>query len=419
MLQDEQTAERRDPDPADGRAGPSGGGGHDILPIAGAAPATARQPGRPAPAGDAPPRADEAAETDPAPEETGGAKGGGLSGFVRKHPLGTGLAALALLAAIVGGVLWYLSARHFETTDDAFIDARVFSVSPKVSGYLVDVPVTDNQHVEAGALIARIDTRDYDVALEQANGQVEAADAAIQSATAQIEAQRSQIEEARAQVQESQAALEFARDENLRAQELVQKGAGTAQRAQQTASNLTQAQATVARSQAALNVALRQVAVLEGQRKSAEAQRTQAVAQRDQAKLNLSYTEVRADQPGRVARLTAARGQLVQAGQALAMFVPDELWVTANFKETQLADMRPGQPVDMTIDAYPDRVFAGKVSSIQRGSGTVFSLLPAQNATGNYVKVVQRVPVKLVFDEVPKDVAIGPGMSVVPKVRVR
>lgn len=124
-------------------------------------------------------------------------------------------------------------------------------------------------------------------------------------------------------------------------------------------------------------------------------------------------------QAGRVARLTGAKGQLVQAGQAISMFVPDTLWVTANFKETQLADMRPGQEVDMTIDAYPGRVLKGRVDSVQPGSGTVFSLLPAQNATGNYVKVVQRVPVKLVFDELPSDVTIGPGMSVVPKVRVR
>jgi membrane fusion protein, multidrug efflux system len=144
----------------------------------------------------------------------------------------------------------------------------------------------------------------------------------------------------------------------------------------------------------------------------------QAQAQRDQAQLNLSYTTLTAAQPGRVVALTAAVGQFAQAGTALTMFVPDDIWVTANFKETQLVAMRPGQPVGMSIDAYPDRTILGHVASVQPGSGTAFSLLPAQNATGNFVKIVQRVPVKIVIDNAPTDVALGPGMSVVPSVRV-
>jgi membrane fusion protein, multidrug efflux system len=134
--------------------------------------------------------------------------------------------------------------------------------------------------------------------------------------------------------------------------------------------------------------------------------------------LNLSYTTVTAAQSGRVARLTAAVGQFAQGGTSLSMFVPDEVWVTANYKETQLAAMRPGQPADVRIDAYPDRPVRGHVDSVQPGSGTAFSLLPAENATGNYVKVVQRVPVKIVMENPPTDVAVGPGLSVVPRVRV-
>ena len=159
--------------------------------------------------------------------------------------------------------------------------------------------------------------------------------------------------------------------------------------------------------------------MIEAQRKRAEASLAEARAELDQAKLNLAYTNVTAQQAGRIARLMAAKGELAQAGQSLSMFVPDEMWVTANFKETQLDLIRPGQKAEMTIDAYPGRTFLGHVQSIQPGSGTAFSLLPAQNATGNYVKVVQRVPVKLVFDNLPQDVTIGPGMSVVPWVRVR
>ena len=144
-----------------------------------------------------------------------------------------------------------------------------------------------------------------------------------------------------------------------------------------------------------------------------------AQAQLDQARLNLTYTSVMAAQAGTVVRLSAAQGQYAQAGQNLMMFVPLNLWVTANFKETQITDMRPGQPVALRIDAYPNRKIRGHIDSVQPGSGTAFSLLPAENATGNYVKVVQRIPVKIVFDDVPPDIVIGPGMSVVPIVTVR
>jgi len=157
---------------------------------------------------------------------------------------------------------------------------------------------------------------------------------------------------------------------------------------------------------------------VKAQRESAVASLAQANAQRDQAQLNLSYTTVTAAQAGRVVQLSAAVGQFAQPGTNLTMFVPDEIWITANFKETQLDAMRPGQPVTLEVDAYPERAIHGHVDSVQPGSGTAFSLLPVQNATGNYVKIVQRVPVKLVMHNLPTDVALGPGMSVVPTVRV-
>jgi membrane fusion protein, multidrug efflux system len=157
---------------------------------------------------------------------------------------------------------------------------------------------------------------------------------------------------------------------------------------------------------------------LKAQRGSAVASLAQAEAQRDQAELNLSYTTVTAAEAGRVVNLTAAVGQFAQPGTSLSMFVPDQIWVTANFKEIQLNHMRPGDPATLAIDAYPERKIHGHVDSVQSGSGTAFSLLPAQNATGNYVKIVQRVPVKIVMDNPPADVALGPGMSVVPNVRI-
>jgi membrane fusion protein (multidrug efflux system) len=291
-------------------------------------------------------------------------------------------------------------------------------VAPKVSGYITAVPVTDNQHVVAGDVIARIDDRDFRIALEQAQAQADAAQANIQNIAAQISVQQAQVSANQAQVEQAQAALTFAQQQAARFQDLAERDAGTVQMAQQTASALGQQQAALKNAQAALTVAQRQIDSLQAQRASAEASLAQAQAQRDQAQLNLSYTTVTAAQAGRVVNLTAAVGQFAQAGTNLTMFVPDETWVTANFKETQLAAMRPGEPATLQIDAYPDRAIAGHVASVQPGSGTAFSLLPAENATGNFVKIVQRVPVKIIIDNPPGDVALGPGMSVVPTVRV-
>ncbi|WJH40352.1 HlyD family secretion protein [Aliirhizobium terrae] len=243
--------------------------------------------------------------------------------------------------------------------------------------------------------------------------------AAITNAEAQIEVAGASVEEAKAQQQSSEAALQFAKDEAARQRELVQGGAGSLQTSQQAESNLRQAQASYTQSGASITSAMKNQSAAEAQKASAEASLKEAEAQRETAVQNLNYTTITTAQPGRVVRLSGAKGQFIQAGQAVAMFVPDDIWVTANFKETQLADMRPGQPVDLVIDAYPDHQLHGKIASVQPGSGTAFSLLPAQNATGNYVKVTQRVPVKIEVDEWPKDVSIGPGMSVVPTVTVR
>jgi len=287
-----------------------------------------------------------------------------------------------------------------------------------VPGYLTAVPVTDNEHVAAGGVIARIDDRDYRIALEQAEAQVEAARASIENIDAQLNVQQAQISANQAQVDQTQAALVFAQQQAERYQHLEQTGYGTVQNSQQYTSQLHQQQAALQSAQATLRLAQRQIESLKAQHNSAVASLAQAQAQRDQAKLNLSYTTVTAAQPGRVVSLSAAAGQFAQPGTSLTMFVPDEIWVTANFKEIQLDRMRPGDPVTLVIDAYPGRTIRGHVDSVQPGSGTAFSLLPAQNATGNYVKIVQRVPVKLIMDNPPTDVALGPGMSVVPTVRI-
>jgi membrane fusion protein, multidrug efflux system len=339
-------------------------------------------------------------------------------GVLRRRPIVSAIGAMLLASALGGGYLYMDYARHFQSTDDAFIAARQFSLAPKVSGYLTAVPVTDNEHVDTGEVIARIDDRDYRIALETAEAQVAAAQASIENIDAQLNVQQAQIAANQAQVDQTQAALVFAQQQAERYQHLEQTGYGTVQNAQQFTSQLHQQQAALQSAQATLRLAQRQIEALKAQRNSAVANLAQAKAQRDQAKLNLSYTTVTAAEPGRVVDLSAAVGQFAQPGTSLTMFVPDEIWVTANFKETQLDRMRRGDPVTLEIDAYPRRTIRGHVDSVQPGSGTAFSLLPAQNATGNYVKIVQRVPVKLIMDNPPADVALGPGMSVVPSVRI-
>jgi membrane fusion protein (multidrug efflux system) len=326
----------------------------------------------------------------------------------------------ALAVVLLGGLgaLYWDNASRFETTDDAFIAARQFTVAPKVAGYIAAVPVTDNQHVVTGDVIARVDDRDYRTALAQAEAQRDAAQASIDNVDAQIGVQQAQVAQSVAQMQQQQATLAYDQQQSVRYGSLARDGWGTLQDAQQWNSQRSQGEASLKAASNAVMAAERQLAVLNTQRRSAEANLAQATAERDQARLNLSYTTVTAAQPGRIVQLGAAAGQYAQAGTGLAMFVPDDIWVTGNFKENQLNHMRPGQPVTLRIDAYPGLAIYGHIASVQPGSGTAFSLLPAQNATGNYVKIVQRVPVKIVLDNPPTDVALGPGMSVEPRVRI-
>jgi membrane fusion protein, multidrug efflux system len=336
----------------------------------------------------------------------------------RRGPLLRVLGVAALAVAAGAGYVWWDNASHFETTDDAFIASRPIGIAPQVPGYVAQVLVTDNQHVAKGQVLARIDDRDYLVALAQAQAKVGVAEAGVKNIAAQILVQRAQVDASQAQVDQAKAALTFAKQQAARYGQLAHTGYGSIQNAQQYSSQLDQQQAAVKSAQAALEVAKRRIDSLQAQEASANADLAQAKAQRDKAQLNLSYANVVASEPGRVVDLTAAPGEYAQTGTNLAMFVPDKLWVTANFKETELDHMRPGQPVSVRIDAYPNREIRGVVASVQPGSGTAFSLLPPENATGNYVKIVQRVPVKIIMNDPPKDVALGPGMSVEPTVRV-
>ena len=346
------------------------------------------------------------------------AEGAERRNVVMRHPFVAAALAVLVLAALGLGVLWWLHGRGFESTSDAFIAARTVPISAQLSGQIVSVPVTDNQFVTAGVVLVRIDDRNYRIALAQAQAQVDAAKAGVADAKAQLGAQNAKIAQARGSMQQAQAALTFSRQQNQRAQNLVSRGAGTQQNAQQAASDLLQKQASLSGAQFAVTAAQKQLAVLAAQAQSAESQLEQALAEEDLARVNLSRTVLRAPTSGRVTKLSAAKGAYAHRGEPVTTFVPRKVWSQANFKETALASMRPGQPVSIAVDAYPGRTFHGHVDSIQAGSGAAFSLLPAENATGNFVKVVQRVPVKIIFDR-PPDVHLGPGMSVVPTVKVR
>jgi membrane fusion protein, multidrug efflux system len=375
------------------------------------------------PSAEQPQRAKEAPETSPDQardaKDQKPAKTPSLRDRMREHWMLATVGAIVLLAALIAGLLYWLQVRHYESTDDAFVAARSFSVAAKVGGYVTDIPVTDNQHVNAGDLLAKIDERDYRIAIQQAAAQVAISTANIANVEAQIVSQQEQIKQAQAQLEQAQAQLQFSQEEFKRAEDLVEKGAGTVQRQQQTRSDLQAQQANTERAKTAVTAAQVGIKTLQAQLEGARAQLAQSQAQLDQAKLNLQYTSVVAAQSGRVVKLSGAKGTFVTAGQSLMMFVPDEVWIVANYRETQLNDMRPGQAVEIRIDAYPGRKLTGHVESVQPGSGTAFSLLPAENATGNYVKVVQRVPVKIVVDNWPADLPVGPGMSVVPWIRVR
>ena len=329
-------------------------------------------------------------------------------------------------AAVLAGGVWfgwnYLTVgQYLVSTDDAYVKADNTTVAPKISGYLHEVLVGDNERVKAGQILARIDERDFRVALDQAEADVAAARAAIASKQAQLEIQQSVIGAAKATVDADRATVTFASQENKRYTDLATTGYGSVQNAQQAQSRIANAQAATQRDLANLDSALKQVDLLKAELLQAKATLARAEALQSQAQLNLDYTNIIAPIDGTVGNRTLRVGQFVQAGTQLMSVVPARgAYVVANFKETQLTDVRTGQLVDIAIDMFPGRAVHGHVDSIAPASGQEFALLPPDNATGNFTKVVQRIPVKIVLDR-SNDASIGlrPGMSVIPTIQTR
>ena len=330
----------------------------------------------------------------------------------------TGASLIALAGAAHFGWDYWTVGRFEISTDDAYVKADSTTIAPKVSGYIAAVLVGDNESVKAGQVLARIDNRDYKVALDQAKADVAAAKAAVSNKQAALDAQQSVIEAARAALGVDQANQTFAEQDDKRYAHLATTGYGSVQNAQQAASRIAAAKASVARDQASLVTALKQVDVLKAELAQAKATLARSEAAQNQAELNLSYTDIVSPGDGVIGNRTLRVGQYVQAGTQLMSVVPvSQAYIVANYKETQLTGVRPGQPVEIEVDTFPGVAVRGHVDSIAPASGQEFALLPPDNATGNFTKIVQRIPVKIVLDAGgPLAGDLRPGMSVYPSI---
>ncbi|HEX9079992.1 MAG TPA: HlyD family secretion protein [Desulfuromonadaceae bacterium] len=322
--------------------------------------------------------------------------------------------AVLLIVAIAGGwfgLTWWIRSQTHIETDNAFIEARTVPISFKVAGTVKRVPVEDNQFVKQGELLAELDESDYRVEVAKAEAGVGVAENETVGDYKKAEGARASVQLAIAQL--DQAVLDLQRGETLFKREVIPKEQLDRLR---TAKRIADSQ--LAAAQEALKRALAEAGL--GARGGNEAKILQRRAQLEEARLQFSYTRIYAPRDGYITRKSIEPGINVQAGQPLMALVPlQDAWVTANYKESQLTYIRPGQPVDFTVDAYPGRTFSGKVDSIMAGTGAAFSLLPPENATGNYVKVVQRVPVKIAIDSrSDPDHLLRVGMSVIPTVKV-
>ncbi|WP_413727022.1 HlyD family secretion protein [Sodalis sp. RH19] len=357
--------------------------------------------------------------------DANGDDGDGAQETQRKRPGKKPLIILGVvvLILIVVGLYFWLTTRNQETTDDAFTESDAVTVAPKVGGYVVNLAVRDNQRVHKGDLLLQIDARDYRAQHDQALAQLGLAEAQLHQAEAQLALSRvqypAQLAQAQAQQARADANLQNAEAE-FRRQRGVDPRATTQQNIDTASAQVRAARADAASARAQVEVAAQvalQINQAEATVEARQQQVRQAKAQLETADLNLSYTDVRAPFDGYVTRRNVQPGMLVQAGSALFSVVSPDIWVMANFKESQLERMRPGNKVEITVDAFPDMKLQGHVDSVQQGTGSRFSAFPAENATGNFVKIVQRVPVKIVIDSgLDANTPLPLGLSVAPKV---
>ncbi|HEV7545151.1 MAG TPA: HlyD family secretion protein [Reyranella sp.] len=338
---------------------------------------------------------------------------------LKRTALGLALVAGFAVAADAGHDYWKVG-RFLQSTTNAYIRADYTVVSPKITGHITEVLVQDNEPVTASHVVARVDDRDFKVALAQATADVASDDAELTNLDAQIDQQQSAIEQEKAEIAVGKASLSYAEADNVRYGNLKKSGYGTVQRAEKAQAAMRQKTALLQKSRAGLLMAQRKLDILASERAKAQAQRDRSLAAVRQAELNLSYTSITAAVAGVVGARSLRVGQYVQAGTPLMAVVPlDAVYIVANYKETQLTHVLAGQPVEIEVDSFPGVTLKGHVDSVSPASGLEFALLPADNATGNFTKIVQRVPVKIVLDEKALAGRLRPGMSVEATVDTR
>lgn len=333
-----------------------------------------------------------------------------------------GAKRLALYAAVGAGIVaaagyghyWQTTARYIESTDDAYVGGDITVIAPKVAGFIEQVAVTDNQTVQAGDLLVKLDDRDYRAALARAEAAADAQQATLDNLDATRRLQIAVIEQTRAGVTAANAELTRAHDDAARFKELSAHSAASIQVYQKAAAESEEAGAQVVRTRAAVQAAQRELEVIDTRKRQTQAALLEADASVELARLNLSYTELRSPISGVVGNRSARNGAYAAIGTQLIAVVPSQgLWIDANFKESQLARMRPAQRVTVTADVLPGERFTGHVESLAPATGAQFSLLPAENATGNFTKIVQRVPVRVVLDRDASSLGrLRPGLSV-------
>jgi len=323
---------------------------------------------------------------------------------------------LVILAVLflLGMAAYFLVPRLYaQETDDAYVEAHLVSVIPKVSAYVQALHVDDNSKVAAGDLLVELDPRDYAVQVDLAHANLQSTEGRLQEARDQFAVADANTRQTQAELEVAQANAKLATVNLSRVQSVSDVRAVSSQRIDEATAAAASTRASVIAAQVKIQAAQAQAKLVRSQAATAEAAVAQAQAQVVQAELNLSYTKIYATESGSIASKSVEPGNFVEPGQGLLSLVPDKLYVIANYKETQLTEVRPGQSVTVFVDAFPKLRLSGHVDSIQRGTGSRFALLPPENATGNFVKVVQRVPVKIVFDDPGEALQwISPGMSV-------
>lgn len=334
----------------------------------------------------------------------------------RKKFAGLVLCALAIIIAVAGWA--WVSASNATFTDNAYVRGDITSLAPKVAGYVIAVEISDNQSVSAGDVLFRVDDRDYRARLAQASANLEAAIARLANVDAEARLQGALIMQAQAQQRSSVAEVELAARASDRRRVLIDAGAVSQAQLEESDAARTKAEAGASAASASLEAQRRRMSVLIAQREAAIAAISQAEAARDLAQIDVDNTVVRAPVAGIVGNRQVRVGRLVAPGASLLDIVPaDNVWIVTNFKETQVEHIRPGQSVRITIDGFPNETFEGVVDSFAPGSGAAFSLLPADNSTGNFVRVVQRIPVKIRFKEKLRSSRLVPGLSARVEVR--